>query len=102
MFQFHLGSMVFSPLHKLLFLKYLQCLSQKKSIADGYSQFSQASDNSTFPDSPFMDAFRFNQTIKMLMSAGETPEMREACPKVSGCIWLSFWRASSRRLGTSA
>ena len=27
-------------------------------------------------------------------SAGETPEMRDACPKVCGRIAASFWRAS--------
>jgi hypothetical protein len=36
----------------------------------------------------------------MLMSAGETPEMREAWPNVAGRIFVSFCRASLRRLGT--
>jgi hypothetical protein len=31
---------------------------------------------------------------RMLMSAGETPGIREACPTFSGRIFESFWRAS--------
>jgi hypothetical protein len=45
---------------------------------------------------------RFSQTIKMLMSAGDTPEMRAAWPRVAGRIRANFWRASLRRLGTVA
>jgi hypothetical protein len=30
----------------------------------------------------------------MLMSLGEIPEIRLACPIVSGLIFASFWRAS--------
>jgi hypothetical protein len=47
-------------------------------------------------------ALRFSQTNKMLTSAGDTPEIREACPSVAGRILLSFCRASTRRLGTEA
>ena len=36
----------------------------------------------------------------MLISAGETPEIREAWPTVSGRIFVSFCRASARKLGT--
>ena len=36
-------------------------------------------------------------TISTAMSAGETPEMRPACPRFSGRILFSFCRASSRR-----
>jgi hypothetical protein len=42
----------------------------------------------------------FNQTMRMLMSAGDTPEMRAAWPMVVGRILANFCRASSRRLGT--
>src|SRR5271170_2015001 len=49
---------------------------------------------------PFAPAERFNQTMRMLMSAGDTPEMRAACPIVFGRILENFCRASSRRLGT--
>ena len=35
-------------------------------------------------------------TISTLTSAGDTPEMRLACPKLSGRIFFSFSRASSR------
>ena len=31
-------------------------------------------------------------------SAGETPEMREACPRVCGRIAASFWRAFGRNV----
>ena len=33
-------------------------------------------------------------TIKTEMSDGETPEMRDACPKVRGFIFISFSLAS--------
>jgi len=33
---------------------------------------------------------RFNHTVRMLMSAGETPEMREACPKSPDGVWSVF------------
>ena len=42
---------------------------------------------------------RFNQIAKILTSAGETPEMRDACPNVVGRIFESFIIASVRRLG---
>src|SRR5438132_3751378 len=42
----------------------------------------------------------FSHTIKMLMSAGDTPEIREAWPIVIGRIFRNFCRASIRRLGT--
>ncbi len=38
-----------------------------------------------------------SQTISAAISAGETPEMRLACPIFSGRISFSFWRASRRR-----
>ena len=38
----------------------------------------------------------FKWTIKTLMSAGETPEMREACPTVMGENSRSFCAASMR------
>ena len=44
---------------------------------------------------------RFNQTIRIPMSAGDTPEMRDAWPSVAGRIFISFCRASIRKLGTS-
>ncbi len=50
---------------------------------------------------PQMLADRFNQTIKMLMSAGDTPEIRAAWPIVVGRILANFCRASRRRLGTA-
>ena len=34
--------------------------------------------------------WRFNQTIKIAMSAGETPDIREACPSVAGRMFASF------------
>src|SRR5690348_11658096 len=43
-------------------------------------------------------ALRLSHTIRILMSAGETPEMRAAWPTVPGRIWANFWRASIRRL----
>jgi hypothetical protein len=49
---------------------------------------------------PFAAAQRFSHTMRMLMSAGDTPDMRDACPIVAGRILLSFWRASSLKLGT--
>src|SRR5688572_19337197 len=48
----------------------------------------------------FGEGPRFIQTMSMLISAGETPEMREAWPIVSGLIFSSFTRASFRKLGT--
>ena len=33
-------------------------------------------------------------TIKTLISAGDTPEILEAWPKVLGFTFKSFWRAS--------
>jgi hypothetical protein len=33
---------------------------------------------------------RFSQTSRILMSAGETPDTREACPTVPGRIFDSF------------
>ena len=35
--------------------------------------------------------------IRAAMSAGETPEMRAACPRLLGRMAVSFCRASSRR-----
>lgn len=37
----------------------------------------------------------FSQTINTAISAGDTPDMRDACPKLSGFILSSFCRASS-------
>jgi hypothetical protein len=51
---------------------------------------------------PFPTAARFSQTVRIPMSAGETPEIRDACPNVAGRIVVNFWRASFRRLGTVA
>ena len=34
------------------------------------------------------------KTMSEARSAGETPEMRDACPSVCGRIAASFWRAS--------
>jgi hypothetical protein len=63
-------------------------LVRKKSYAEQLVFHSEASDASASsaifslvsPEvlSPLLWAPRFNQTIKMLMSAGETPEIREA------------------------
>src|ERR1017187_4211140 len=49
---------------------------------------------------PLVAPQRFKQTMRMLISAGDTPEMRAAWPMVAGRILESFCRASSRRLGT--
>ena len=38
----------------------------------------------------------FIATISTAMSAGDTPDMRDACPRLSGLISESFWRASIR------
>src|SRR5436190_23233536 len=43
---------------------------------------------------------RFNQTVTIAMSAGDTPEIRDAWPRVAGRSLVNFWRASLRRLGT--
>ena len=43
---------------------------------------------------PLVPPQRFNQTMSMLMSAGDTPEMRAAWPMVVGRIFESFCRAS--------
>jgi len=40
--------------------------------------------------------------VRGYCKAGDTPEMREAWPRVAGRIFPSFWRASLRRLGTVA
>ena len=40
--------------------------------------------------------FEERYTISTATSAGETPEMRPACPRFSGRILFSFCRASSR------
>ncbi len=40
--------------------------------------------------SPLPDLVLFNHTISMPMSAGETPEMRDAWPNVAGRIFASF------------
>src|SRR5690349_14714235 len=45
-------------------------------------------------------AARLSHTSKMLMSEGETPEILAACPTVPGRIFVNFWRASLRKLGT--
>ena len=47
----------------------------------------------------FGGTFTFNKTD---ISAGDTPEIRLACPMDIGLILLSFSRASSRRLDTSS
>ena len=44
---------------------------------------------------------RRSQTERMATSEGETPEMREAWPRVAGRILASLARASLRRLGTA-
>jgi len=44
----------------------------------------------------------FMCTNRMLMSDGDTPEMRDAWPTVTGRNRLSFCRASMRKLGTAA
>jgi hypothetical protein len=45
---------------------------------------------------------RFNQTSKMAMSEGVTPEIRAAWPTVFGRMDVSFVRASVLRLDTVA
>ena len=49
---------------------------------------------------PLALELRFNQTSKIPISAGDTPEMRAAWPMVVGLIRASFCDASRRRLGT--
>lgn len=39
----------------------------------------------------------FISTRRTLMSEGDTPGMREAWARVSGSIFVSFWRASVER-----
>jgi len=43
------------------------------------------------PFFPLATELRFNQTAKIPMSAGDTPEMRAAWPMVAGRILVSFW-----------
>src|SRR2546428_8300673 len=43
-----------------------------------------------------------SHTRRILISAGETPEIRDACPTVAGRIVMNFCRASARKLGTVA
>src|SRR5262249_8152949 len=42
---------------------------------------------------------RFIQINTSEISAGDTPEIRDACPTVTGRTLMSFWRASVRKLG---
>src|SRR5690606_36547139 len=66
----------------------------RREVVEGVPGHQDAGSASALAPSPAGWRWRFRSTISADTSAGLTPEMREACPSVSGRILESFSRAS--------
>src|SRR5260221_4780170 len=94
------GVMVTQRPLEALFMVRIHVGQPKNYSSSSDSQELQASISLTELLCPFAPAERFSQTIRILMSAGDTPEMRAALPMVAGRFLANFCRASRRKLGT--
>src|SRR5690606_29652703 len=66
----------------------------RREVVEGVPGHQGVGSAAALAPSPAGWRWRFSSTISAETSAGLTPEMREACPSVSGRILESFSRAS--------